>query len=76
MVIKMNKNLDWVHHDSKTFDEEEFMEEIERKYIQNHTVTIKGYTENYVKSLQKEISRLNNIIDELYKCCECFRQIK
>lgn len=26
----MNKNLDWVHHDSKTFDEEEFMEEIER----------------------------------------------
>jgi len=58
-------NLDWVHHDSKTFDEEKFMENIERKYIEKHTTHIKGYTQEYVDKLQQEINRLNNIINEL-----------
>lgn len=65
----MNKryDIDWVHHDSKTFDEEKFMEDIEREYIKQHTTHIKGYTEEYVNKLKQEINRLNNIIDELEK---------
>lgn len=53
-------DLDWVHHDSKTFDEEKFMEEVERRYIKNHTTHIKGYTEEYVNKLNQQIDRLTN----------------
>jgi len=67
-------NLDWVHHDSKTFDEEKFMENTERNYIEKHTTHIKGYTQEYVdklqKDMQKEITRLNkenNDLRELYQ---------
>lgn len=67
----MNEGLDWVHHDSKTFDEEQFMENIERKHIEKHSSYIEGFTKDYVDKLlkekDKEIKRLNNIINELEK---------
>ena len=50
----MDKSLDWVHHDSKTFDEEQFMENIERKYIEKHTSHIEGFTKDYVNKLLEE----------------------
>ena len=58
-------NLDWVHHDSKTFDEEKFMEDVERKYIEKHTTHIKGYTKEYVDKLNKQIQELTNNWNEL-----------
>ena len=58
-------NIDYVHHDTKTFDEEKFMEEFERRYIKNHTTHIKGYTEEYVNKLNQQITQLTNNWNEL-----------
>ena len=63
-------NIDYVHHDTKTFDEEKFMEEVERRYIKNHTTHIKGYTEDYVKSLLQQIQELTNNWNELEEWLE------
>lgn len=62
--------LDWVHHDTKTFDEEKFMEECERKYIEEHTTHIKCYKEEYVKSLLQQIIQLTNNWNELEELIE------
>ena len=50
-------------------DEEQIEENI-RKYIKEHSTTIKAYTQEYVDKKDKEIERLNNIINELEKHLE------
>ena len=45
--------------------EEEYMEECERKYIEQHTTHIKGYTEKYVKDLQQKVEQLEKENKEL-----------
>ena len=63
-------NIDYVHHDTKTIDEEKFMEEVERRYIKNHTTHIKGYTEEYVNKLNQQIDQLTNNWNELEEWLE------
>lgn len=57
--------------------EEEIIEENIRRYIKEHSTTIKAYTQKYVDDLQnqlqqkdKEIEKLNNIVNKIKKYFE------
>ena len=47
--------------------EEEIIEENIRRYIKEHSTTIKAYTQKYVDDLQNQLQQKENIIKEVRK---------
>ena len=56
--------------------EEEIIEENIRRYIKEHSTTIKAYTQKYVDDLQKQLQQKENIIKEVREYIEQLLEYK
>ena len=54
--------------------EEEIIEENIRRYIKEHSTTIKAYTQKYVDDLQNKLQQKENIIKEVREYIEEHKQ--